>query len=67
MPSLGRLNGEFIAIYQVECSICGATPVVGIRTPSGQLASTGFCGSHFFGDRGFLDPEEWTRQKEDTE
>lgn len=58
---------DYIAIYQVECSICGASPVVGIRTPSHQVASTGLCGSHFWGDRSMLDPEEWNNKVESTE
>lgn len=57
----------YVAIYQVECSICGASPVVGIHTPSGQIASVGLCGIHFFGDRSMLDPEEWNRLSESTE
>jgi hypothetical protein len=55
------------AIYQVECAVCGASPVVGLRAPSGIIASTGLCGSHFFGDRLMLDPEEWNSRQEATE
>ena len=58
---------NYTAIYQVECTICGASPVVGIKTPSGQIASTGLCGAHFFGQRSMLDPEEWNYQLESTE
>lgn len=52
------------AIYGVECSICTSTPVVGLRTPAGNLAATGFCGPHFFGDRTMVDPEEWNTEME---
>jgi hypothetical protein len=60
-------SAEYTAIYQVECTVCGASPVVGLHTPSGHIASTGLCGSHFFGDRSRLDPEEWNAQPESTE
>ena len=61
-------NGDlYIAIYQSECAICGTAPVVGFWTPSGQLASTNFCGSHFFGDRAMMDVELWNLPKEATE
>jgi hypothetical protein len=58
---------EYLAIYQVECAECGHSPVVGLRTPSGHIASTGLCGSHFFGDRSKLDPEDWNTLSESTE
>jgi len=58
---------QYVAIYQVPCSVCGASPVVGIRTPSEQIASTGFCGSHFFGNRGMEDSDLWNTPMEATE
>lgn len=58
---------SYIAIYQVECEVCSGTPVVGVRTPSGMIASTGLCGAHFFGDRSLFDPEDWNQQREATE
>jgi hypothetical protein len=63
------INGspEYFAIYQIDCAICGATPCVALRSPSGQFSSTGLCGSHFFGDRTMMDPSEWNRPAEATE
>jgi len=58
---------RYIAIYQVNCAVCEHTPVVGLRTPSGQIASTGLCGSHFWGDRSMLDPEDWNKPQDPTE
>jgi hypothetical protein len=57
----------YVVIWQTECSICGTGPTVAIRTPSGQLAATGFCGSHFFGDRLMSDHELWNQPREETE
>jgi hypothetical protein len=58
---------QYLAIWQVECSICEASPVVGFRTPSEQVVSTGLCGVHFFGDRGMEDWEDWNNVQESTE
>lgn len=59
---------EYEPIYgTVECSLCSSTPVVGLRTPGGILASTGLCGPHFFGERLMRDPEEWNSRPESTE
>ena len=58
---------DYIAIYQVECAVCGHSPVVGLRTPGGNITSQGLCGAHFYGDRLMLDPEEWNSQPETTE
>ena len=61
-------NGaEYIAIYQVHCGVCDASPVVGLKAPSGILASTGLCGVHFFGDRSMMDPDEWNEQPTSTD
>ena len=58
---------EYEPIYQVECEVCATGPVVGIRTPAGRIASSGFCGPHFFGDRLMIDPERWNQTLEATE
>jgi len=56
---------EYVAIYQIECAVCAATPIVGIRAPSGQIAATSLCSVHFFGER--MEPDEWNNPKESTE
>ena len=67
MDSAKPNGATYVAIYQVECAVCAGSPVVGIHTPSGQIASTGLCGVHFWGDRTMLDPDEWNEEKESTE
>lgn len=57
----------YTAIRQVECNVCATDPVVGLRTPGGEVVSTGLCGPHFFGDRMMCDPEMWNNGKEATE
>ena len=56
---------EYVAIYQIECAVCAATPIVGIRAPSGQITATSLCSVHFFGER--MEPDEWNNPKESTE
>ena len=58
---------QYIPIYQVSCAVCEASPVVGLKAPSGTIICLGLCGSHFFGDRSMFDPEEWNTQQEATE
>lgn len=59
-------KGIFIAILDLECSVCMNTPVVGIEDPNG-VRCTGLCGVHFFSDRNMDDPELWNEPAEATE
>lgn len=58
---------QYTVIRGVDCEKCAATPVVGIRTPSGEVVCTSLCGPHFFGDRSMIDPDLWNEPREATE
>jgi len=61
------MDDLYVAIWQVECGICGGGPAVGLRTPSGYITSSGLCGPHFFGDKTMSDPDNWNQPQEATE
>lgn len=61
------MNEQYCPINQVRCAECDATPVVGIRAPSGVIICSHLCGPHFFGDRAMVDTEQWNNQMEATE
>ena len=61
------MDDLYLPIWQAECQVCGAAPIVGMRSPSGHIISTGMCGPHFFGDKTMDDPDNWNNAQEATE
>jgi hypothetical protein len=58
---------NFEPIFNLDCTECDRSPVVGVRTDEGNLQCSQLCGVCFWGDRSMDDWELWNIPREATE